>query len=539
MKKIISVAITLLTGVQLYATEMTTANTDAINPKIFAESCQGCNMVSLTLERLVHAVIKANYELTSQKIKVDIAKYQVEMERGIYEPLMNLEVGYLRTKVPNSAEEQLSRGYLDIYKDNLRYATAGVKGLLSTGAEWNLDLSNGAKRSNLIDETQDYGTEYDGGVSFTFKQPILRNYGVEVTEAKINIAKVNEKIVLKEYSAKMVDLIASTVKEYWTLYGAQKLYENWTHSLKVTQKMLKDVELQVENGKMAATEISEVRSAILQRKAEILTYRSKIIELQNRIMSLLNISVQEYPNLFIIAIDSPEIEKRVKTRPLNESFDMALKNLPEYELTKLKHQQEQIKTDYNENQLLPDVSIKGSLSTAGLGSAYGEARDQIYSDSYVSYSIGVSVDMPLFGNKAAQENLKISKMKLQDAKLEIEASQRVLNNILNTKIEQVKSQQSRLDLYKEELSYQSELLTVEKQKLQNGKADIRDVMNYENYVFEAHRKLLNGIINWKLSETLLDKATGEIFEKFQIEVDTSNEGHTMLKNQLNKEKLTL
>ena len=516
------------------ATEKIKPNTGPVNAQVFREDCMGCQIVSISLSTLVREVIRSNYDLTSQRMKISIAKQQIELEQGIFEPILNLKANYIRTNVPNSAEELLTKGYLDVYNENRQYAEAGVKGLFASGAEWKINISDGIKTSNLIKDTQDYDREFDNGVSVSLKQPLLKGFGTDVTNAKINIAKNSEKIVLKEYNAKLMNLVATTIKEYWTLYGTQKLYESWKNSLAVTQKGLKDMETLVEHGKMPATEIVEMRSAILDRKTKILGLRSKLVDLQSRIMSMLNISAMENPNLIFIASDSPHIEVKVVVEPLAASFAKALRNLPEFELTKLKLKQEEIKTAYNENQLLPDLSLVAGVNTTGLNQFDSIAREDAFSRKYVSYNIGLSLETPIAGNKQAEANLKISKMKLLDAKFEIEASKRMLNNVLNTKREQLLNQQKRLDLYKENMSFHTNLLNIELEKLRAGKADIRDVFDYEEKVILSQRKLLNSIINWKLADALLDKATGELFEKYQIKVDTSNGGYKMVKDKLNK-----
>lgn len=529
--KTIVLSTVLLTSVN--AIEKIKPNTGVVSTKVFREDCSGCQVLPISLDALVREVIKGNYDLTSQRMKVTIAKHQTEFEKGIFEPILNLSAGYFDTNVPNSAEEILSRGYLDVYNEDKYYAQAGIKGLTSSGAEWKIDISDGGKKSNLIDETQDYSREYDNTISLMLKQPLLKNFGSDVTEAKINIAKTNEVIVLNEYNSKLMNLVAATVKEYWTLYGTQKLYESWKNSLSVAKKGLAEVKLLVKHGKLPETEIIEVKSAILQRKTEILALRSKIVELQSRMMSMLNMSAIENPNLMFIVSDSPHIEKKVSIDSLAVNFDKALKNLPEYELTKLRMQQEEIKTAYNENQLLPDLSLDAGVRTAGLSSQASDALSDAFSGEHVSFNVGLSFEMPLFDNTQAEENLKISKMKLLDAKFEIESSKRMLNNVLHTKTEQLRTQQDRLSIYKNDMKLQSQLLNIEVEKLQSGKADVRDVFDYEEKVILSQRKLLNSIINWKLAEALLDKATGTLFEKYQIEVDTNNEDYRLIKDKLN------
>jgi outer membrane protein TolC len=534
MNKILKTFLIVIIGINLNALEMIKLDTKEVNSRVFGEDCPNCKLILVSLDVLISQIIKNNYDLNSQKMKVDIATHQTAIEEGIFEPILNLKADYIRTKVPNSAEDMISRNYLSIYEEDRYYAQAGVKGIIESGAEWSINISDGRKNSNLIEETRDYRNEFDNEVSFSLKQPLLKGFGKEMTSIKINLAKQNETIVLKEYNTKLMNLIASTVKTYWTLYGTQKLYESWKNSLVVAQKGLKNIKLLALNGKMPETDVIEVRSAILHRKTEILALKSRIIELQDKIMSLLNLSVMANPNIILITKDSPHIEKKVKVDPLSVSFEKALNNLPELELIKLKYKQEKLKNSYSENQLLPDLSIQAGISTAGLGSLDSTARKDAFSDKYTSYNVGLSLEMPIGGNKQAKENLAISKLKLLDAKLEIESSKRMLNNVLNTKRKQLLNQQDRLDLYKENMSFNTDLLNIELKKLRSGRADIRDVFDYEEKVILSQRKLLNSIINWKLSEALLDKSTGELFKKYKIRVDVNRAGYSMIEDKLNK-----
>jgi len=508
----------LLSSVTLGADELRkTKSIKPVNKKIVSKSCKGCELVSVSLNGLINEVVKRNYNLYSKKIKVNMGEHKILLEEGIFEPNLRLSSSYSRTNVPNSAEESLSRGFLDNYKDRVRDSEASLSGLLASGGEWKIGFTDRKKGSNLISETQNYGIEYSDGLKLSFKQPLLRGMGRDVTYAKINISKIERDISSTEYKNELMNLIATTIRLYWRLYGTQKLYENWAKTLKITEGQLKNIRTLAEYGKVPESEIFEIKSSIFQKRTELLTLKSTIFEIKNELLSLLNLSSAGFNSTLFIAKDRPKFNYKKHLLSVDKSYQKALQHLPELKLAQLKVKSAKIEEKYSKNQLLPDLSFTSSISTLGLSDIQNNA---LYcstgcKDQY-SWSVGISLEIPLYGNKKAKEKLQIAKLTRKDAELKIDSFHNDIYNAINTKIEQLKIERFKLNEYIKEVAISKKLLSIERNKLNLGQGKVRDVLEYEARFMNVQRRMLSSIVNYKVAEALLNKATGELLAKQNI-----------------------
>ncbi|HIP03034.1 MAG TPA: TolC family protein [Campylobacterales bacterium] len=498
---------------------------ESIDKNLLMDTCVGCELVELSLNGLINEVVKRNYELYSEKSKVRVSEHKIGREEGIFEPNFQASTGVSRTNVPNSAEQTLSRGFQDNYRDRVRSFESSISGLMSTGGEWKVGFSDNKKRSNLISETQDYDVEYSDGFSLSLKQPLLRGMGTDVTYAKINMAKLGNKINKTEYKNKLMGLVATTIHLYWRLYGTQKLYESWKKTLIISENQLKNIQALAKYGKIPQTEVLEAGSSILHKKTELMTLKTTINEIKNQLLSLLNVSSLSFQSSLFLVKDRPGIRKKQEVFNVDKSYEKAIKNLPELQLAELKLASKKLEQKYNENQLLPDLSLNGMVSTLGLSnnknnSLYcsgGGCNDQ------VSWNVSLNVEVPLYGNKRAKESLAISNINLRDSELAIESFQKEIYNVITTKVEQLQIEKFKLEQYQKEAEMKSKLLDIERQKMRLGKSRMRNILEYEDRLMSTERKWLSSVVNWKVAEALLLKATGDLLAHQNIELDFSEE----------------
>ena len=73
-----------------------------------------------------------------------------------------------------------------------------------------------------------------------------------------------------------------------------------------------------------------------------------------------------------------------------------------------------------------------------------------------------------------------------------------------------------------EVNLKSQLLEIERKKMEFGRAKMKDILEYEEKLMLAKRKLFSSVVNWKVAEAFLNKATGELLEKQNIELEFDN-----------------
>ena len=484
--------------------------------------------IELRLNSLVKEVVKRNGEIVKQHLQTSIAQEQVEYEKGIYDPIINSNFTRQSTNVPNSVENELIR-FQETYQDRVDYFDVGVSGLLPTGAKWSFLYTNNKKESSLIDQNKDYEKEYDSSVELSLEQPLLKDAGQDITEAKIALSKFERQISENEYKQKLMELQGLTIQMYWRLYGAQKIYQSWKKSISLAQKSLKDLEFRAKNGKVAQTEVLEAKSAMTIRMSEYENAKNKFNEAQNQLLTLLNLPYNPNDKFEFIIADEPENDAS-NLLGFDEYLNLAFENWPEYLSAKSNIKKEALQKKYSKNQSLPQLNIIGTIERTSLQNNRSDSYDQAFGPEFTSWSFGVQFSKPLL-NSQAKSSLRMAHLKLQEAKVNLNALENNLINSINTKIDNLRSSKKQYKLYREGLAIKKKLLNVDQNKLLMGKINSKLMFEKEEEYMNFQRKYLSSIINWKTSEALLEIAIGNLLNKYDINLKDLNS--LSVSNQIN------
>lgn len=491
------------------------------------------NNTNLTLDRLIQEVIKQNGDAVKEYIQVSISKEQIAYEKGIYDPIFTSNLMRQSTNIPNSVENELVR-FQETYQGRVDYFDNKVSGLTSWGGIWSVVASHNRKESSLIKQNKSYDREYDATVKLQLEQPLLRNSGTDATEAKITLAQYEEEINLNLYKQKLMELQGLTIQLYWKYYGAKKICESWEKSLALAQKDYQTLEMMAKSGKIANTEVLEAQTAINFRKSEYENAKTKLFEVKNQLLTLLNIEYSNGQNLNFVLENEPNNELSSTNLP-QDYVNSALEKWPELMNAKRNIQKAQLQKKYALNQTLPELNLLTDVEKTALQSDRKDALDKALGSQFVSWSVGVKLTVPI-NNDQAKSNYRIATLRLIQAQSDMATLKNNLINSIMTKIDNVKSSKTQYQLYKENLGIQEYLLQVERDKLMLGKANVKQLLQKEEDYMNDQRKYLSSIIGWKTSEALLEITAGNLLSKYNIEIDTLyNRGNDPLQKEYDYE----
>jgi len=486
--------------------------------------------INLSLKDLIKKVLQRNNEVLKQYNQTKISQEQIRYESGIYDPILSANYLKTSTHIPNSTENELVR-YQEEYRDKINSFDVGIGGMIQSGANWNLKFANNEKRSSLIEQYKSYDTEYDSSVKLQFEQPLLKGFGQNIVEAKLNLAKIEKETSQNTYEQKMMELQGLVIQLYWRWYGAEKIYRSWEKSIESAEKSLIELKSRVEFGKIAGTDLLEATSSINLRKSEYENAKSKVFEVRNQILTLLNLNSSDYKNIVFKIVDNPNDDK-VELLDLETYSKMALENLPEYKALKKSLEKELLQVEYAQNQKLPQLNLVSSVETHSLEEKSRVSIDESFGKDFVGWSLGLKLNIPLFNNQA-DSSLNIAKLRLKQIYNDKESMEKNIVNSLSTKIDTVKSSAKQYAFYQDGLNLKKQLLEIEYEKLYSGKTSARVLFDKEEDYMNYQRKFLSSIINQKTAEALLLMSTGSLFAKYDINPNEFNTQNTNMVDDKN------
>ncbi len=471
--------------------------------------------ISASLQRIAQEVVKRNATVFSEFLQAQMAKEQITAEKGIFEPVFQTSFTQQKIHVPNSAYDQLISRQFE-YFERSDALDMEMTSIVPTGAKLDLKFTGNKKNSSIIEQYRDYLYEYSNSLKFTLEQPLLRGFGTDATMVKINLAKVQSDIGDSKFEQKLMELVGVTVQVYWRLYGAQKIAQSWETSLKIAQESLKDIELRAASGRIAHTEVLEAQSLINARRAELFNAKSKAVEAQNQLMTLLNVSASDNRAVYLMPADNPFRGYIAVLNP-DEYVRMALEKWPEYNIAKKNVEKEKIQVKNARDQLLPKLDLVGSVSTNSLTSDRDSAFSEVSDDRFMSWSIGLKLSIPILGNMQAKSGLTIAQMRARQAESELKSLVASLNNSIDSKVSELKSFQEQLLEYEKGLKVREQLLEMERVKFKLGRTNLKTLFSKEEEYINYQRRVYSAVVNYKVAEASLEIAAGNILTRYDID----------------------
>ncbi len=479
-----------------------------------AEIDDGLTHIDVTMQEFINEVVQRNSNMLYERLQTGIVDSKVKYEEGIFDTQFSLSGKHQDIHTPNNTEQVLVRGNLGTNIENSNMIQTSVSGLLKPGTQWSTGLVYNQRSSNLIDKYKNYDKEYDSNLEFSLRQPLLKGFGEDITMSNYYIARADQRINEQEYKKKLMDVMGMAIYTYWKLYGAQKLYDSWNESLKADKKLLLVIEERFKNGDAAKTEVLEAKSDILYREAEVINMRTKLKEVHNDMLTLLNVPVNQNEAIKFTLLDKPDVNGSEELLTLEEYFQISLENWPEFMITTEKIKREEIKKRYAQNQTSAQLDLTAKAWLSGLDDNGRNAlRDTVKTD-FTSWYVGFEYSVALFEDHKAINQVKISRLQKQQIELEYQSLYKGLYNALSTKLTKVIDSKNQLTLYLDALEIKDELLTYTRNKLEMGEASVRELILQEEDQINYHRKMFQTMLDWKYAQIALDKSVGTLFDKY-------------------------
>jgi outer membrane protein TolC len=487
-------------------------------------------MKSMTLEECLIRAMEQNLGLQVQVQNPELADLRVSQAGEIFLPSMSFD--YANQDNRSAATSFLdSLGGIRITKQN-SYGV-GLSQLLPTGGRLQARVSTGMYDSN--ERYQTVNPYFSGNLSFTFIQPLLRDFGFNINRREIIVARNNRGIAEATYKMALLTMLYDVEEAYWNLVYSIENYEVMQGSLQLAKNLLERNKRETEIGMMAPIEVLSAQSEVAAREADMLQAEVLIKNRRDALQTLLNMGSAGGENeAQIRPIDVPVVG--TSQISMESALALARAGRPELASAELDIKNKDLDLTYARNQLLPEVNLTAqywSPASSGtqilykddnpltgviIGSIPGGSRQAIQDAlkfKYKNWYLALNVTMPLnfvFSRAAAAQakvNLTQSKIMLADRE------QQIFLEVRNA-VRDVENNAKRVEAYKVARELAEQKLAAEERKAKVGLSTNYTVLQVQRDLATARSRELQARIDDVLSRARLDKATGTSPEKRNI-----------------------
>jgi outer membrane protein TolC len=487
---------------------------------------------TMSLESCILTALKNNLGVAIEIINPELAELSLAFSKEKYIPGLSFGLSSQNT---SSASFSWIEAAAKINSQDKSYYTQ-VSQFVPTGGRFYATLSSYKSESNRSFQT--INPRFGSTLTFSFSQPLLRNFGLELNKRDIVIARNNRDMSEIQFRSVLQDTIYKVEQAYWNLVYSIEDLRVRRQSLELARDLLAKNKREAEVGTIAPIEVLNAEAEVATREADILEAEAQVASSQDLLLTILNPPGEGgKPRIAgIIPSDRPAYEK--KTLSLDECLLVAMENRTDLQISKLDLNNKEVYYNYARNQLLPDLSLSASYWSPGIsgtqilyqdgnpltgvvvGTVPGGATDSLrdaFRLKYKNWSVGLTLSVPI-NNFLTRAHFAQISLNRDQALLRIKnQEQQVLLEIKNA-VRDVETDYKRVQAYKVARELAEKKLQAEEKKLKVGLTTNYLVLWQQRDLANARSAELKAIIDYNLSLSGLEKALGTSLKSKNIKV---------------------
>jgi outer membrane protein TolC len=475
----------------------------------------------LSLEQAVHIALEQNQDIEVVLYEPMKATGDIMSARGEFDPALSGKTTYIQA-AQSVASDVRTFGGVSAIKTYRTQGQVAVGGKLVTGTQYQLAFNSNKEETTF----NDFIEEWEGNVTLSLTQPLLRGFGIGVNRTRILVAQNSREASLEQVRSTVMSTVSEVIRAYWDLVGGVETMRVREESLANAERLLQINQRRFEIGSAAAIEVLQSKAGVAGRQSDLIAARSSVADREDVLKRLLFLREDEgFSNVRINPLDRPSVaqvdwEQVADFAPaVEESLERALEYRPELQMARLEIESADLQRRRARNDMLPQLDIGGTASSGGRDHYVRNMLTGIGDRADHSYSVTIQGNIPI-GNRAArgayhrtEMDLRQAEQRFQQRVQEIELDVRLAaRNAITSKILVESNRQARV--------LQEANVIAEEKRLQLGVTTSYRVLEVQEDLTAAQTQEVQALVNYQKALTDLLLAEGTILETYDLEVET-------------------
>lgn len=487
------------------------------------------DVLSLTLEECIIKTLKDNLRLAVEVYNPELANVSVTRAKEMFMPQLDLSFGRGREESPSYWWIQGAETVISKYAD---YGLSVVQQIPTGG---NLSLSLNAYTSDTNQAFQLINPRYGSTLRFDFTQPLLRNFGFDISRKEIIIAQHNLDVSQNQLQTILLDIVYRVQEAYWNLVFAIENHRVKSQSLELAKDLLAKNRKEVEVGKLAPLEILNAETVVAQREADILQAEALIKRSEDLLKSILNlVSDGEMNPQKVVPKDRPTYMAREIS--LEDALTEAKQKRPDLQVVRTSLETKELGLRVAKNQMLPGLDLRFSYWSPGIsgdrllylddnpflgvivGKEEGSRADSLrdaFKLLYKNWTVGLTLTLPLSNVLTRAEQAR-AKIELEKSMLELQDKEQQVLLEVRDAVREVETNAKRVEAYRIARELAEKRLEAEEKKLAVGLTTNYFVLEFQEQLANARSQEIKALIDYNLALAMMEKAVGTSLENRNI-----------------------
>jgi outer membrane protein TolC len=480
-------------------------------------STSGERREAISLADAVVRALQNNLDINISRQTKDSRLADIVIEQAKFDPTVSLNTQYNRQVAP------LNRPLLGFtganlqeitkFDQNVWSATADITKNLYSGA--NFDLNYSPQRTFVGGpNTFLFNPGYTGGLALTMTQPLLRNFGIDINKTFIYIAQNNATVEQHVFLDRVMTVIATVEQTFWELVFANENLKVAQAALKAAEELLATNRAKAKAGVMSIVDVLQAEAAVASRVEQILVAEKAIRDQEDQVRRLLNPAEEELrQDLRLTPVDPPVTA--LEALSLQEAIDIAMERRPEILQATKNIDTSELNVKFARNQLLPTLSVQGTMGLSGLGSDYSDSVKRNFGGEFYNYGAGVVLSYPL-GNRSAYSTYNKRQLEARNAQSTLQSIRQQVIVGVREAVRRVQTDFKRIETTRSARIMAEKQLQAEQERLKVGLSTTRFVLDFQRDLATSQGNELRAIVDYNKSLSNLSRNKATTLERYNL-----------------------
>lgn len=481
----------------------------------------------LALPDAIRLALVNNTDIRIDQLQIEQARYGILSAYRPFDPAFSTNLGATRSISPTTNQLQGAPTLSTLSQQ----AQFNYSQTFQTGTQYSVAF--GGSKSDTNSTFYFLNPYFSSNLNLALTQPLLRNRGLFPNRAPIVIARRNLEQSRANFETQVSNILAQAVGEYWSVVQARESLKVVQSSLAAAEASYRRDKRALELGALPPLDIYRSESEVAQRRVQVILAEYAQKQVEDQFRQMIGADLDPYIRaLDLELLESPEAQGELLTVDAKTALEEALAHRSE-----LKALQPQLANDDTSirlarNGLLPDLELAANYVSTGVGGnqlnslttpasvirgGFGDALSQLGSFGFPTYGFTLTLNLPV-RNRAAQASLGRARVaKENDLYLLRRQEQAIILEVMNA-VHQL--EQAKLSLAASRIARDLAEKTVqaEQRKYELGAQTVFFVLQAQSVSAQAELNMVQAEISYQLALTALERTTGRLLEKHQIQI---------------------
>ncbi len=458
----------------------------------------------VTVDDVVQMALTNNLDILITKYTPIADQYALNGLFSAYDPALSVSA----TRALNTQPGQYYLGFnFPSYATIADSYSASLGGLLPFGLNYNL-------LAPLNQQTTPF-SQYNSSPSLTLSQPLLKNSWIDNTRYQIQLSHKllrNDQLALRLQMENSVNAVKTA---YFNLIAARENVAVEVAAVALAQQLVDENTKKVQLGALAPLDQRQAESQAASSQSDLLAAQLAQAVQENTLKALLALHYEEWRD--VTPVPAETLLAVPENPDLSESLRRAIESRPEMLQAKITVEKQHLAIKYTQNQLYPELDLKGSYGFNSVGSMFGQTWDTIRQGTDPSYSYGLALTVPL-QNTGARNAYKSAKATLEQSLLQLKKVEVTIVVAVDNDIKTVRSDLLRVDATRKAREYAEDALRAGNIRLQAGSTTSFEVLQLQNNLTTARSAEIRALADYNIALEQLALDEGLTLERSKLDI---------------------